>query len=334
VGAGSNAGPHFCLGYCPSPLRQPCWSCRIDWGRFVLRPLLFAALAWLTPTEVPSAPPVQPVPPPVRTRAAYFSELPKAGLTAEMFNRPVRPQANLVSLFSTEDYPLESIRNAEQGTVAVIIRVSDDGRIADCIVAQSSGFPALDSQTCRVLWMRARFVPARDAKGHSVESALRQRIRWELPERNPLPIKPWSMRLTLNFVEEGGILSCRVETTGAMKANQRACDFHLMMSDGLAKLRADADYRQQQFVMETQFAPDANALEPKTPPGMRLFASQVARLTIDETGKPLQCRVIKSEGPEPLMAGCDDFLEAKYERPAIKTGAIEATLTRNLYRPD
>jgi len=141
------------------------------------------------------------------------------------------------------------------------------------------------------------------------------------------------MRLTLSFVEEGGILSCRVETTGAMKADQKACDFYLMMSDGLAKLRADADYRQHQFVMETHFHPDATSPKPKAPAGMRLFARQVSRLTIDETGTPLQCRVVESEGPTPMM-GCDDFLGRKFEKPSIRTGAIEATLTRNFFRPE
>jgi len=297
----------------------------------VLASILIAALAWLSPVATPPVPPVQPVAPPVLKQNDYVSELPKAGMTAEMFSRPVKPQANLISLFSTNDYPIESVRNAEQGTVAVVIRVDAAGRISDCIVERSSGFPALDSQTCRILWLRARFVPARDAKGRAVDSAWRQRIRWELPESDPMPVEPWSIRLTLDFVEGGGILSCKVETTGAIDSHKEDCDFLLTLSDGLAKLRADADYQQGRMVMETQFSPDATAPMPKPPPGMQLSARQVARITIDEAGKPLNCQVVDTEGPEPPIAGCDDLLRGVYQRPKIKNGAIEATLVRTLY---
>ena len=292
--------------------------------------MLIALLAGLAPTDIPTRPPAQPVPQPPLEAAEYFSELSKAGLTPEMFDRPEKPKANIVSLFSTNDYPLQSVHNAEEGTVAVVLRVGKDGGVRDCVVVQSSGHAALDAQTCRVLWLRARFVPAKDKNGSPVESALRQRIRWELPEPDPMPIRPWTMRLTLEFVEEGGITSCDVETSGALKSHD-GCSFFMQLSGPLAKFRADAGYKRQRTVFDTSLTTGTEAPSADTPSGMRLAGKQVARLSIDESGKPLGCRVVASEGPAPQAEDCDDLLIARFERPGIKVGAIEVTIARNFF---
>ncbi|HEU0310566.1 MAG TPA: energy transducer TonB, partial [Sphingomicrobium sp.] len=181
---------------------------------------MIVAIALGVATPSPEAAQAFPAEPALLPSLPYISELSKSGLTSEMFDRPVKAKANLVSLFSTEDYPLESIRNREAGTVAVVLRVGRDGRLVDCVIEQSSGYPALDSQTCRVLWLRARFVPARNKDGVPVESAWRQRIRWELPEPKPTPFKPWSIRIALEFIKGGGVLACNVESSGAIDASQ------------------------------------------------------------------------------------------------------------------
>ncbi len=64
-----------------------------------------------------------------------------------------------------EDYPARSLRNEEAGIVGISVRIGADGRVADCAVTATSGFPALDEATCRLYQRRARFVPARDAAG-------------------------------------------------------------------------------------------------------------------------------------------------------------------------
>jgi TonB family protein len=290
--------------------------------------MLFALLAWLAPAEIPATPP-PPVAPPVIETNAYLSELPKSGITPEMFKRPSLAKANLVPLFSTEDYPLEAIRNEEQGTVAVVLRVAANGRVSDCIVAESSGSPSLDLQTCRVLWSRARFVPARDAQGRPIESAWRQRIRWELPEPEPMPFNPWSSRMTLDFMEDGGVISCRVETSGALKDQQESCGLISdMWQSALGTLRIDAGHARRTLILETQFAP-GNRISPGPPPaGARLVGRQTVRMTIDASGKTLQCRVIETEGLEPPNEGCEDLLDGIFEEPGVKVGAVEATMAR------
>lgn len=262
----------------------------------------------------------------------FLSELPKSGITPEMIHRTIKPKVNLLNLFSTEDYPLQSVANAEAGTVGVVLKVGPDGRVSDCIITQSSGFSALDWQTCRLLWMRASFDPARNGLGRPIESAWRQRIRWELPEREPAPFKPWSSRFTLGFMDDGSVIECRVETTGALKDEPDHCD---LVSDiwqsALSTLRADAGHARRTLILETQFAP-GNRISPTSPPaGARLVGRQTVRLTIDASGKTLQCRVIEMEGLEPPNEGCEDLLDGIFETPGVDVGAVEATMARSAF---
>lgn len=93
-----------------------------------------------------------------------------------------RAKANLVQLFSTDDYPMEAIRNNQQGTVGYRLTVNRRGRVSDCAIVQSSGSKILDEQTCRILSNRARFQPARDVNGKRIGDTYSGRIRWELPK--------------------------------------------------------------------------------------------------------------------------------------------------------
>lgn len=95
---------------------------------------------------------------------------------------PTRAKANLVEIFSTDDYPAAAIRREEQGTVNFSLSINRRGRVTECQVVQSSGSEALDKQTCRILTKRARFDPARNAEGKRIADTYSGRIRWELPE--------------------------------------------------------------------------------------------------------------------------------------------------------
>lgn len=287
--------------------------------------LIFALLA---PTV---AVPPAPIPPATPDLPLFISEVAKANFSSELFSRPVKPAANLISLFSADDYPLEALRKDEEGIVAVVLRIGSAGEVTDCVVSSSSGSPSLDLQTCRLLWRRARFQPARDDKGQAVESAFTQRIKWRLPEPEPLPINPWSMRVTIEFVKDGGVLSCQVDTQN-MPESQSDCNFFLQLSDrSLAQLRADAGGERRKVMFETQFSRATKIVEPIAPAGTRIFAREVSRLTIDASGKPLRCEVIKTEGQRSPVEGCDDLLEGRYDKPEVKVGAIEAIVQRLVF---
>jgi TonB family protein len=98
---------------------------------------------------------------------------------------PERTRANLASYFSDDDYPAVALRAEEEGTVSFRLTIDADGRVADCQVTASSGSAALDSATCRILRSRARYSPARDARGRPTIGSDAARVTWRLP---PAPV--------------------------------------------------------------------------------------------------------------------------------------------------
>lgn len=66
------------------------------------------------------------------------------------------------------DYPEEVARfwpRRRDAFVAVAVRVQLDGRGTDCKINRSSGVPAIDQWTCRLVETRLRFRPATDDRG-------------------------------------------------------------------------------------------------------------------------------------------------------------------------
>ena len=85
------------------------------------------------------------------------------------------------------DYPAISTANHEEGTTGFQLAVDSTGVATGCTITLSSGFPALDQQTCNVLMLRARFNPATDAAGNPVAGTFRSRVRWVQPVEEPAP---------------------------------------------------------------------------------------------------------------------------------------------------
>jgi TonB family protein len=101
-----------------------------------------------------------------------------------------RARANLVTLFSDEDYPAAAVRNHEQGPVAFSLSVGADGTPTACSVTGSSGSAILDSTTCRLLMIRAHFEPARDSRGRPTTDTVAGRIVWRLPDDDEPDMPP------------------------------------------------------------------------------------------------------------------------------------------------
>ncbi|MCS6986791.1 MAG: energy transducer TonB [Sphingomonadaceae bacterium] len=78
---------------------------------------------------------------------------------------------------TTDDYPAASLRACEQGAVTVRVTIATDGRVRQCDVVQSTGFPRLDEKTCEVALRRWRYNPAKEGNT-PVEATITQRVRW------------------------------------------------------------------------------------------------------------------------------------------------------------
>jgi TonB family protein len=92
------------------------------------------------------------------------------------------PRGSAYALFSADDYPVEAVANGQEGIVGMRFLVGKNGRVSDCRIVESSGYKALDDQSCRIVETRARFDPALTQAGEPVASLSFTRIRWELPE--------------------------------------------------------------------------------------------------------------------------------------------------------
>jgi len=118
------------------------------------------------PTPPPihiQAPPAPPAPPPAKIQRAQSA------------------RGNLLSLFSTDDYPESAIRSNAEGTTAVRLTIGTNGRVTNCEITSSSGHSDLDNATCRILTSRARFTPAKDSNGNPTTDTYPQRVTWRLP---------------------------------------------------------------------------------------------------------------------------------------------------------
>ena len=93
---------------------------------------------------------------------------------------PAQSPIPLSTLFTSDDYPLISLQRMEHGTATARYTVSSKGRVINCRVTVSAS-SALDAKTCAVLIERARFTPARDARGKAVADRGRVNVRWVIP---------------------------------------------------------------------------------------------------------------------------------------------------------
>jgi TonB family protein len=125
--------------------------------------------------------PVPPMPPPI------YQPLPPPPLRTPPppppppSTPPRRVSANLNTLFSEDDYPAAAMRAEEEGTAGFRLTIATNGMVSVCQVTMSSGSVALDAATCRILRLRARYVPARDRSGRLAEGTDSGRVTWRLP---------------------------------------------------------------------------------------------------------------------------------------------------------
>lgn len=85
----------------------------------------------------------------------------------------------LAALFSSEDFPGIALRHDGTGLVQVMLLINEAGRIASCMVTETSGLASLDAQSCIILTRRARFAPAIGVDGKAAKSGVLTRIRWK-----------------------------------------------------------------------------------------------------------------------------------------------------------
>ena len=114
-----------------------------------------------------------PAPQPVETA-------PPPSLPPSATRQPARAQANLATYVRDNDYPLQALRNREDGTTSFRLTIDRSGRVTECIVTGSSGSASIDHATCRIMIERARFTPAIGHDGQPTKDQVSARLGWRL----------------------------------------------------------------------------------------------------------------------------------------------------------
>jgi protein TonB len=116
------------------------------------------------------------------------------------------PAGSPGSWLSDDDYPKDALRQEIDGTTAFRLTITT-----------SSGSASLDNATCAKLMERARFTPARDAKGRPAADTYDGRITWRLPDGDAparMPPVPYMMRVTFYVNEDGSASDCVATVNG------------------------------------------------------------------------------------------------------------------------
>ena len=133
-------------------------------------------------------------------------------------------------------YPQGALKRGEQGRVAFKITIEPTGTISGCEVTESSGFKALDAETCEIMALYARVQPVRSADGRAIRADQRGFINWKLPA-SATSVASASTEKSMPKPDK---LICRKDiTTGSLIATTRQC------------LTANEWKRQEQITRET-----------------------------------------------------------------------------------
>lgn len=153
-----------------------------------------------------------------------------AAMAAGVGSTPV-PIGNPGEWVTSGDYPASALRSGTAGTTGFVLVVADDGTVADCSVASTSGSAELDAQACALISQRARFEPARDESGRAIAGTFASRVHWQIPDMPMLTSQ--SVQVDFDVNPDGSTANCKVRSSPEMPGIEKLCDLpsHMGFSD-------------------------------------------------------------------------------------------------------
>jgi TonB family protein len=122
--------------------------------------------------------------------------------------------------FLWDYYPPGALKRGEQGRVAFKLTIEPTGMVSACDVTESSGFGALDRETCDIMGLYARVAPVRNSDGRAIRAVQDGYIVWKLP---PGAAKVASASNSKTMPKPDGLV-CRKDTkTGSLIATTTQC---------------------------------------------------------------------------------------------------------------
>ncbi|MES2444628.1 MAG: energy transducer TonB [Pseudomonadota bacterium] len=223
-----------------------------------------------------------------------------------------QPVARAPESWVTNDYyPPAALRAHQAGMTRFRLEIDAAGRVSDCILTGSSGWPVLDATTCALLKRRARFVPAEDHAGAKVASSWSSRFRWELPDR-PVPLASWAGVARFRVDADGRVSGCRSELLGTPPDHVDPCDWPATIAPELR------DAGKAVLVEARQVhAVDGSPIASAAPPGSRVRFERETHFLVRADGEVEGCRV-------DALAGADWLYMTRYDcHPGYRYTGVE-----------
>ena len=283
--------------------------------------LLLQAAVVAPPVVVPIFRPVAPATTATPRSRAVQDQLDKKGEEAILKaletlpdldkKRIPRKGGSLAGLFTDDDYPAAALRKGEQGSVTVRLSIARSGVVTGCKVTQSSRSVALDTATCRILMLRARFAPLAKARGKPFDT-YNQRIRWQIsddvpgeflfgpPVPPPAPVALAPFKITASFTVRSGVAGrCVVQSDQAPPLLTASACADLA---GAAARAIAARPRVLGEPFDVEITDRLRISEASTLPlaGEIVALRQAALLTIDGGGLVIGCEPLPGTLAEPL----------------------------------
>jgi hypothetical protein len=100
---------------------------------------------------------------------------------ADQLAARARAKMNIANYIDSDDYPSDALLMEQAGRVGFVLFVDETGKVADCMITQTSKVAVLDAQACAIFIARARFDPAKGADGKATKDVMQDRLHWQLP---------------------------------------------------------------------------------------------------------------------------------------------------------
>ena len=139
---------------------------------------------------------------------------------------PLKAIGDASSWLSDDDYPALARQQGEEGRVLFRLLISPAGKVDLCEILESSGSAQLDQQTCALMFVRAKFKPARDEQGKAIYATVTRSSLWHLTKKIPYQKPPADIEISVSALPTGvsnPLLTnvwAIIDETGAIRACQ------------------------------------------------------------------------------------------------------------------
>ncbi|GLT01381.1 hypothetical protein GCM10007897_27740 [Sphingobium jiangsuense] len=257
---------------------------------------------------------------------------------------PPRPRVRAVPAESPgnwmqpEDYPAAILALRGEGTSAFRLYVDEKGAVQQCWITAGSGIEMLDRATCALMKERARFRPARNARGQAVRDVYQNRVVWRLPPIDAEPFAEGGMHLVMAVDRVGASTSCFLtgRWTGAATGEEEdqqaeeegGCPADLADIPARMALAARGygpeDLRQVNLDLFTMIDRIRADEVYRGSPGAMTTGASVWRFGVDAGGTVRECALERQRGSELLLPDlCVPLLQRRFE-PAPETAGAPA----------